>query len=256
MIVSSQQYYLSPKIVYPEPIWKFWLALLLLIMVVLLALVLAFDYGRDQVNLEKNQLIIAQHKQRQKIESLTAENQQWQYKYRLLARSYDIDKQSWQQLQQQFYQLQQQYQALQQKLAFYQEIELPDINQKKLVIQNVKILPMPQKNQYQYQFILLQAKAKATLITGEWSLQLLDKAKTRLSFAEITATKQEKQVYQLKYFQYLTGIIQLPSDFVPQILKISLWKAAMKKDKKPQQTDYDYYWSKILMQANNTKTLP
>jgi hypothetical protein len=143
----------------------------------------------------------------------------------LLESSSRIDQQAARDIQEQLADLQEELQAANEEVKFYRGIMVPGDVPSGLRIHQLKLTPGLQSDDYHYDLVLTQMKHHDRIVTGlvEWKIIGNNGGKTReLKLSDVTQPEVDHLDFRFRYFQHLTGIINLPEGFRARVVVLSV----------------------------------
>jgi hypothetical protein len=160
----------------------------------------------------------------------------------ILERSSQVDRQAAQHVREELGALQEELQAAREEIKFYRGIVSPAEGKQGLRIHNFTLSPGLQAGEYQYDLVLTQLQrndkyAKGTVtwkITGKQ-----DDEVSELQLAGVTQAETKNLAFRFRYFQHLTGVINLPENFVAHKVELTV-KASGKKAPGPLTEVFDW----------------
>lgn len=139
--------------------------------------------------------------------------------------------------------LQHDKQRLEKELAFYRSIMAPENNKKGLTIDSLAIRAGDKPQQWHYELVLTQAKKQDWYLKGTVNFTITGRQNEQpLQLSGNTLFPEQGMMprFSFRFFQRLTGVIQLPSGFTPEKISIT----ATTRDGK-HKTSAEFDWSEI-----------
>ena len=127
------------------------------------------------------------------------------------------------------------------ELKFYRSIISPQDGKQGVRVQELAITPTDQSQTYRYKIVLIQTLQQSKELSGTVGLTIKGVVDGEPQTIKHPAPGQEKLRVKFKYFQNLTGTLELPEAFEPLEVKVNL--AANKK--KALINDRWYPWPQI-----------
>lgn len=217
-------------------------------LVAVTALVVIYELGALSAEREK-QAWIVRHSELQKRYAQILENLATQQKKTAqLEAEAQMARASLKTSQNEIEKLQQEKQNLEKELSFYRSIMAPEDNRKGLTIDSIVIRQADAPGLWQYELVLTQARKQDWYLKGNVNFKITGthNGKTvQLADNAIFAEHNGAPKFSFRFFQRLTGTIQLPSDFTPQ----KIYVTAITRDGK-QKATAEYSWSNVEVPKN------
>jgi hypothetical protein len=192
----------------------------------------------------------------EELKALRAENAELRRHYRdlnkktislgeritILESSSQIDQQAARDLQEQLASLQEELQAAREEVEFYRGIMAPGDVASGLRIHRFELTPGLHSDDYHYDLVLTQRKHNDRIVTGlvEWRIIGNNGDKTQeLKLSDVTRPKVDHLDFQFRYFQHLTGIINLPEGFQAREVMLSV-KVTGKNSVEPVERSFEW----------------
>jgi hypothetical protein len=153
-----------------------------------------------------------------------------------------IDQQAARDIQDQLAALQEELQAAQEEVKFYRGILAPGDVPSGLSIHQFELTPGLQSDDYHYDLVLTQMKHHDRIVTGlvEWKIIGSNGDKTReLKLSDVTQPEVDHLDFSFRYFQHLTGIINLPEGFRARVVVLSV-KTTGKNASEPVEQSFEW----------------
>ena len=160
----------------------------------------------------------------------------------ILESSSQIDQQAARDIQEQLASLQEELQAAREEVEFYRGIMAPGDVASGLRIHRFELTPGLQSDGYHYDLVLTQRKHNDRDVTGlvEWRIIGNNGDKTQeLKLSDVTRPEVDHLDFQFRYFQHLTGIINLPGGFQAREVVLSV-KVTGKNPVKPVEQSFEW----------------
>lgn len=184
--------------------------------------VFIYNYGLNMAGFERDSAVRAHEKLEQESRQLRDESQQLREALARAQRTIQMDQAAYQELDKSLKGSAQEIVRLREEVNFYRNIISPTDKKSGLRIQNLYIVPAGGVNQYRYKLVLIQALKHERAISGQVSFEISGMQAgqdTVLKFPKPT----ERPIYvNLKYFQDIEGKVELPRNFQPQRIRISI----------------------------------
>lgn len=189
---------------------------------VLGAAVFIYNHGLSMAGFERDSAVRARSALEDETKQLRNEVQQMQETLARAQRTIQMDQAAYQELDKSLKASAAEIVRLREEVNFYRNIISPADKKSGLRIQNLYVVPAGGVNQYRYKLVLIQALKHERAVTGQASFEISGMQAgqdTVLKFPKPT----ERPIYvNLKYFQDIEGRIELPRNFQPQRIKVSI----------------------------------
>jgi hypothetical protein len=160
----------------------------------------------------------------------------------ILESSSRIDQQASREIQEQLAYLQEELQAAQEEVKFYRGIMAPGDVPSGLLIHQFELTPGLQSDDYHYDLVLTQRKHHDRIVSGlvEWKIIGNNGGETsELKLSDVTRPEVDHLDFRFRYFQRLTGIINLPEGFQARVVVLSV-KATGKDAVEPVEESFEW----------------
>jgi Family of unknown function (DUF6776) len=160
----------------------------------------------------------------------------------ILESSSRIDQQASRDIQEQLAYLQEELQAAQEEVKFYRGIMAPGDVPSGLRIHQFELTPGLQSDDYHYDLVLTQMKNHDRTVSGlvEWKIIGNNGGEIReLKLSDVTRPEVDHLDFRFRYFQHLTGIINLPEGFKARVVVLSV-KATGKDAVEPVEESFEW----------------
>lgn len=130
---------------------------------------------------------------------------------------------------------------LNEELLFYRTLLAPEIAGLGLEVKDFSVRSSTENGEFYYDLLLTQSSRSKSVAKGRVSLVIDGKQEgvnRRLALKDIVEQPQDSIEYSFKYFQRLSGVFALPTNFKPQQLMLELDPA--NDAKKPHQLSYSW----------------
>ena len=111
---------------------------------------------------------------------------------------------------------------LHEELNFYRSIISPSDNRAGIQIQDLSIERSVTQHQYHYTLVLIQALKHDKLVRGNVRINVEGVQGGKKKFLKSSEIGTQSDQVNFKYFQSLKGVIELPSDFMPVRIQVSV----------------------------------
>lgn len=133
----------------------------------------------------------------------------------------EVDSQTAQQSRETIKTLRDQIAALSDEVTFYKSLMAPSSVARGLQIAEFEIVPTADKKQFTFHILLTQVESRRDWIQGEVDLLVRGGKEQVLSLTEIAAADTYPLTFRFRYFQDLSGIINLPEGFEPESVEVT-----------------------------------
>ncbi len=113
---------------------------------------------------------------------------------------------------------------LREELSFYRNIISPANKVAGLQIQSLNIEPTATENRYRYKLVLIQALKHDRLVYGKVRFEVRGTQQGKDALLNFPEAVDKPINVNFKYFQDIEGVLQLPSNFKPVEVKISVMR--------------------------------
>ena len=146
--------------------------------------------------------------------------------------------------------LQLQSQVIEQQLAlrFYQKVMAPGDTANGVKIEQVSVEAGISAGHYRFDILIAQLEKRKRYIRGKLFLSLVGSELGQSKTIELNPLLMHDNVlkFSFRYFQSLKGEINLPSDFTPEKLIVSL-KMSKRRGQKSALIEQEFTWQKVLV---------
>lgn len=186
------------------------------------AAALVYNHGLSMAGYESETAVRTREVLEEEIRKLRDEAQQLHEALARAQRTIQMDQAAYQELDKSLKASAQEIVKLREELNFYRNIISPADNKGGLRVQSFTIEPAGAANQYRYKLVLVQALKHGRTVTGQVSLEIAG-----MQAGQDTALKfpraGERPIYvNLKYFQDIEGRLELPRNFQPRQVRVSI----------------------------------
>lgn len=134
------------------------------------------------------------------------------------------------------------------QLAFYEKVMTPEKEADGLVIDDVVIFPTQSPHHYRFQLTLVQKTLRKQFAKGHVTLSIVGSSLNKpyeLNLEDISTSTDKQLSFSFKYFQIIEGSLTLPTDFVPEKVKVAV---ILPKNKwqKYRRIDENHVWRNII----------
>lgn len=181
-----------------------------------------YNYGLHSAGFERESAQQSQQSLQEEVRKLQEEGRELQESLARAQRTIQMDQAAYQELDKSLKGSAAEIVRLREEVNFYRNIISPADKKSGLRIQNLYVVPAGGVNQYRYKLVLIQALKHERAVTGQASFEISGTQggqETVLKFPRAT----ERPIYvKLKYFQDIEGRFELPRNFQPSRVKISI----------------------------------
>ena len=199
--------------------------LLLALCIVVVALVsagLLYNYGLGQAGFERESAVETQQGLRDDTRKLTSENQELRESLARAQRTVQMDQTTYQELDKSLKASAQEIVKLREELNFYRNILSPSDKKSGLRIQSLFIEPTGGNNQFRYKLVLVQGLKHEHNILGQAKFEISGTQVGENAIVILPASGESEIQVNFKYFQDIEGKIELPKNFQPKRIKVSI----------------------------------
>jgi hypothetical protein len=181
-----------------------------------------YNYGLSVAGFERSSAAQKQEKLQEQVTQRSAEVAELRESLARSQRSVQMNETAFQELDRSLKGSAQEIVKLREELNFYRNIISPSDNQSGLRIQNLLIKPTGTANRYRYKLVLIQALKHEQIINGSASLEVVGVQEGKDSAIPIPGPDQKVIKVNFKYFQDIEGEFELPKNFKPQRVKVTV----------------------------------
>jgi|TARA_B110000977_G_scaffold22645_1_gene27269 hypothetical protein len=178
-------------------------------------------------------------------EQVKLDNQKLAHELSKMSRLVEIERQTGRQLKDILLKKEFELAKREQELNLLSSLIAPENAALGLQIREFKLRQSPRDREFYYDLLLTQAGVSKKAAKGDIQLIIdgLVKGKPqRLTFSEIAVEKFKQVPYQFRFFQRLSGVMQLPESFEPNNIQLKLTPSG--KSSKTIQTTYQ--WAELV----------
>lgn len=184
-----------------------------------------YNYGLSMAGFERSSAAQEQQKLQDEVRQRTAEIQELRDSLARAQRSVQMNETAFQELDRSLKASAQEIVKLREELNFYRNIISPADKKSGLRIQNLYVEPAGTTNQYRYKLVLIQALKHEQTINGSASFEISGALSGQDSTVSIPGTGDRAIKVSFKYFQDIEGQFELPKNFKPRRIKVSVTPA-------------------------------
>lgn len=139
-----------------------------------------------------------------------------------MKRQLHIDDSAYTALRQELEQSNRQLAEMSGELTFYRSIIFPQEGQKGVRVQELAITPTEDERRFRYKLVLVQTLKEGKQLNATLKLTIKGKSGDEPTTVQHPGPGEESMRVRFRYFQNLTGTLELPSEFTPLEVKIDL----------------------------------
>ena len=162
-----------------------------------------------------------------------------------MSNSVEIERQTGQQLKSILLEKEFEMAKVEQELTLLRSLVAPENAALGFQMRNFNLRHSPREQEFYYDLLLTQSGVSKKPVKGDLKIYidgLVGGQKQRLSFVEVSPEKLKQVPYQFRFFQRLSGVIQLPENFQANQIELKVMPAG-KSSKMIQMT---YKWAELL----------
>lgn len=189
--------------------------------------------------------------QREQLKQRYQDIQRMEYQRNVLQVELDIEKSANKELQKELSNAQEDNYDLRKKVAFYQKIMAPEMQQSGVVIESLAISNNAAERHFHFSLALLQIEQRRKFVKGNIDLRLVGRKngkETSYDLLKLAGIDSADQAFVMRYFSLFEGDFLLPEDFVPERVDVvaTITKGAEGR------LERTFYWGESLRSENNT----
>ena len=203
----------------------------------------AYQYGHSEANFSwqtANQTIERLEKD---LEIVRKENKDLRMSISQAQRQLQIDKSAYKELSSNLNTSNAEITDLHKELKFYRSIISPKDGRSGVQIQDLAIRSTDKADIYSFKLVLIQALRHSEEVSGTVGFEIKGSKNDRQTVIKHPRSPDSEIHVNFRYFQNLEGIIDLPPDFAPVEIKVSV--TTLGKKKKPNTTERIYQWPRV-----------
>ncbi len=205
------------------------------------ATVFVYNHGLSMAGFERESAVRARQTLEDDTRQLRGELQQLRESLARAQRTIQMDQAAYQELDKSLKGSAQEIVRLREEVNFYRNIISPADKKSGLRLQSFSIVPAGGVNQYRYKLVLIQALKHERAVTGQASFEIDGmQAGEDVQLRFPRATERPIAV-NLKYFQDIEGKIELPRNFQPRRIRVSITTSGG-----GQPVEASYAWPQVL----------
>ena len=190
--------------------------------VLLVSAGLIYNYGLNRAGFERQSAEQTQQTLQDETRKLQDQNQELQESLARAQRTIQMDQAAYQDLDKSLKASAQEIVKLREELNFYRNIISPADKKSGLRIQSLYIEPVGSANQFRYKLVLIQALKHEQTIQGRAVFEISGMQVGEESILHFPTPQDRPILVNFKYFQDIEGKLELPRNFQPKRIKISI----------------------------------
>ncbi len=203
----------------------------------------AYRYGHSEANYSWQTADRTIENLQRDLELVRKENKDLRLTVSQAQRQLQIDKAAYKELASNLNASNTQITDLNKELKFYTSIISPKDGRSGVRIQDLAIRSTEKSDKYLYKLVLIQALRHSEEVTGTVGFEIKGAKNDRQTVINRPRSADSKIHVNFRYFQNVEGIIDLPADFAPAEIKVSV--TTLGKKKKSHTTERTYQWPKV-----------
>lgn len=185
-----------------------------------------YNYGVSMAGFERSSAVEEQQKLQEELRQRTGEIQELRDSLARAQRSVQMNETAFQELDRSLKASAQEIVKLREELNFYRNIISPADKKSGLRIQNLYVEAAGTGNQYRYKLVLIQALKHEQTINGSAVFEIVGAAQGGQDMVVAVPGSGERAIkVSFKYFQDLEGRFELPKNFKPRRIKVTVMPA-------------------------------
>ncbi|MDH3217688.1 MAG: hypothetical protein OEN01_15675 [Candidatus Krumholzibacteria bacterium] len=200
----------------------------------------AYRYGYSEANYNWHVADQTTEDLKNDLELMTQENEDLRTSITQAQRQLQIDQAAYKELSASLNVSSAQITELHKELKFYRSIISPSGGGSGVQIQDLVIKPTEKADIYKYKLVLIQALRHSEEVSGTVGFEIKGSNNDRPKVVKYPGSSVSEIRVNFRYFQNLEGIIDLPPNFSPEEIKVSV--STRGKSKKSQITERIYPW--------------
>ena len=181
-----------------------------------------YNYGLSAAGFERAFAAQEQERLESQLERHAQENETLREELARAQRSVQMSETAFQELDRALKTSAQEIVRLREELNFYRNIISPLDKKAGLRIQSLNVEPAGAKHTYRYKLVLIQALKHDRAVRGAASLEVTGVREGEDAVLAVTEGKERAIRVNFKYFQDIEGEFELPPDFKPKRIKVSV----------------------------------
>jgi len=211
-------------VVVPYRPWRSWLARIIGIAVVVLAVYTAYLYGFRTGGSQYETLLNQRAELREKVGEAEQRQKALRLRVAQLERGSEVDRQANENARQTQLELSGRIAELEEEIALYQGIMSPTLDSEGLRIQEVTLEPTSSRERYRYSLMLTQAGNNTEYLQGFVGVNVVgtqNGERVALALKDMSETVDEVDIrFRYRYFQDIKGDLVLPEGFIPDQIQV------------------------------------
>lgn len=181
-----------------------------------------YNYGLSMAGFERASAVRMQQSLQTEKQRLQTENQELREGLARAQRSLQMNETAYQELDRALKASAQEIVKLREELNFYRNIISPTDKKAGLRIQSLYIEPAGNANQYRYKLVLIQALQHERSIHGSANIEVSGMQAGEETVVRFPRPNEKVITVNFKYFQDIEGRFELPGNFKPRQVKVSV----------------------------------
>ena len=214
----------SDMVVVPQRPWYVIGGLVLLVVALVASLIWSsYQLGRDDGLSTRVWIVQERDDLAQKLKQSVRLTESYRKEVAALKLADEIDVQSDVNVQQTISDLQNQLAQVQEEVRFYKGIMLPNVEDKGLRIERLRVENAGEPNRFKYNLLLTQVVDKHDFVQGDVEINLMGdsaESESSLRLADISPQEQDSIRFRFRYFQNIDGELTLPDGFTPREIMV------------------------------------
>jgi hypothetical protein len=184
-----------------------------------------YNYGVSMAGFERSSAVEEQQKLQEELRQRSAEIQELRESLARAQRSVQMNETAFQELDRSLKGSAQEIVKLREELNFYRNIISPVDKKGGLRIQHLYVESAGAGNQYRYKLVLIQALKHEQTINGVAAFEIVGAQGGQDLVVSVPASGERAIKVSFKYFQDLEGKFELPKNFKPRRIKVTITQA-------------------------------
>ena len=214
-----------------------------LILLVVLSVWLAYDYGRNVAGFDRVEASQAMDELYQQIQQMKLKNDEIQQHNAMLERNSQIDDDAGSHLQMTFSDAQSEVHELKKELEFYKSIITPGKTKRNVVIQAVALQKL-EDGRFKYKITISQKGRNDNFAKGVIKVAVIGQQEGKpmtLQLHEVSKEAKKITKFGFKYFQNFEGTMSMPDQFWPEYMQVQV----KPKSRQIEAVKQQYAWSDL-----------
>lgn len=181
-----------------------------------------YNYGLNMAGFERQSAEQTQHNLQGETRKLKDENQEMRESLARAQRTIQMDQTAYQELDKSLKTSAQEIVKLREELNFYRNIISPADKKGGLRVQSLSIEAAGDANRYRYKLVLIQALKHERIVQGQASFEINGTQGGDEKMLKFPVSNERSIAVNFKYFQDIEGKLELPRNFQPKRIKVSV----------------------------------